>query len=238
MMGELPSLGFYGKLASRGDFVQRGLPRSFVEPWDAWLADGLAQSQAELGSAWLDAYLTSPLWRFALSAGLVGPAPVFGVVMPSVDRVGRYFPLTVAVVVAPDCDLAALIAGPDDWFERCEEALLATLGEDGELDQFEATLQTLGLPPLATRCAPTVLQSGLVRLSGNEPAARGAALMQNALDGMSFWWGSGSERIAASLLRASGMPSTAQFGLLLAGEAHGTALAAMEQGGAEWQLNL
>ncbi|EPF1347316.1 TagF domain-containing protein, partial [Pseudomonas aeruginosa] len=26
------SVGFYGKLAGRGDFVSRGLPNTFVEP--------------------------------------------------------------------------------------------------------------------------------------------------------------------------------------------------------------
>ncbi len=54
------SVGFYGKLAGRGDFVSRGLPNTFVEPWDAWLASGMRASQDELGAAWLDAYLTSP----------------------------------------------------------------------------------------------------------------------------------------------------------------------------------
>ncbi|MCR3853352.1 type VI secretion system-associated protein TagF, partial [Pseudomonas aeruginosa] len=48
------SVGFYGKLAGRGDFVSRGLPNTFVEPWDAWLASGMRASQDELGAAWLD----------------------------------------------------------------------------------------------------------------------------------------------------------------------------------------
>ena len=37
----MTTLGFYGKLASRGDFVSRALPQSFVGPWDSWLAAGL-----------------------------------------------------------------------------------------------------------------------------------------------------------------------------------------------------
>ncbi|MBF2984305.1 type VI secretion system-associated protein TagF, partial [Pseudomonas aeruginosa] len=45
------SVGFYGKLAGRGDFVSRGLPNTFVEPWDAWLASGMRASQDELGAA-------------------------------------------------------------------------------------------------------------------------------------------------------------------------------------------
>jgi type VI secretion system protein ImpM len=46
--------GFYGKVASRGDFVSRGLPQSFIKPWDAWLAAGLLASQEQLGGQWLD----------------------------------------------------------------------------------------------------------------------------------------------------------------------------------------
>ena len=88
--------GVYGKLASRGDFVSRGLPHSFIQPWDAWLAAGLLASQEQLGAQWLDAYLVSPLWRFALAPDVCGPTAVVGVLMPSIDRVGRYFPLTIA----------------------------------------------------------------------------------------------------------------------------------------------
>ena len=46
----MSTAGFYGKLASRGDFVSRGLPQSFIAPWDSWLAAGLLASQASLGS--------------------------------------------------------------------------------------------------------------------------------------------------------------------------------------------
>ncbi|MBH8667429.1 DUF2094 domain-containing protein, partial [Pseudomonas aeruginosa] len=34
------SVGFYGKLAGRGDFVSRGLPTPFGDPRGAWLASG------------------------------------------------------------------------------------------------------------------------------------------------------------------------------------------------------
>eukprot|EP00659_Diplonema_papillatum_P010016 gene10016-15428_t len=47
--------------------------------------------------------------------------------MPSVDRVGRYFPLTVAALLDHDTDPASIIGGPDAWFEQVEELLLSTL---------------------------------------------------------------------------------------------------------------
>ena len=88
--------GFYGKVPTRGDFVSRRLPWTFVDPWDRWLQGGLACSRDQLGDAWLEVYLTSPVWRFALTPGVCGDAGWIGIVLPSVDRVGRYFPLTVA----------------------------------------------------------------------------------------------------------------------------------------------
>lgn len=134
-------VGFYGKLASRGDFVSRALPQSFIQPWDQWLAAGLQSSQQHLGDSWLEAYLVSPLWRFALAPGLCGPQAVVGVLMPSIDRVGRYFPLTVAQVLEPGQPLATAVAGGEEWFEQVEAALLATLEPGAVLEDFEAALQ-------------------------------------------------------------------------------------------------
>ncbi|WP_338114240.1 type VI secretion system-associated protein TagF, partial [Thiorhodococcus mannitoliphagus] len=50
--------GFYGKLPGLGDFVSRRLPVDFTQPWDLWLRESLASSQAQMGDDWLSAYLT------------------------------------------------------------------------------------------------------------------------------------------------------------------------------------
>lgn len=83
----MTTLGFYGKLASRGDFVSRALPQSFIGPWDSWLAAGLLASQNSLGGDWLNVYLVSPLWRFVLAPGVCGPDAAAGVVMPSLSLI-------------------------------------------------------------------------------------------------------------------------------------------------------
>src|SRR5215470_6993527 len=77
-------IGFYGKLPSHGDFLRRRVADAFVGVWDGWLQECLAASRAALGESWLDVYLTSPAWRFACAAGASGPAPVVGVMAPSV----------------------------------------------------------------------------------------------------------------------------------------------------------
>ena len=89
-MAEELTPGFYGKVPALGDFVTRRLPREgFLDTWDAWLSEGMRQTKASMGEAWLPTYLTSPVWRFAVSSGVCGPVPWAGVLMPSVDRVGK-----------------------------------------------------------------------------------------------------------------------------------------------------
>jgi len=123
------SRGVFGKLPARGDFVRDGLPGSFVHPWDDWLQQRVAGSRARLGAGWLPAWLEAPVWRFRLAPGVCGPGGALGVLLPSVDSVGRYFPLTLAAVwpaaVAPP---PAHTAGA--WLEACESAGCDALAAD------------------------------------------------------------------------------------------------------------
>lgn len=208
--------GFYGKLAGRGDFVQRDLPPGFVEPWDAWLAAGIQASRSALGDGWLDAYLVSPLWRFALAPGLVGPEPMAGALMPSIDRVGRYFPLTIAQPLAADIDLASLVGGPEDWFEAVEALLLSTLEEGADFELFQVGVAAL--PELRGEPRRSVTPGfHQVHFGVTSAAERRAALAQLGCDGASLWWGRGSERVAPGLLCVSGMPAAQGFISLLLG---------------------
>lgn len=215
--------GFYGKLAVRGDFIHRGLSPAFIEAWDAWLAAGLEASRLQLGDAWLDAYLVSPLWRFAVAPGLLGPEAVCGVMMPSVDRVGRYFPLTIALALPLDTDLGHLISDSDDWFERAEGLLLSTLEEGADAQAFEQAVQALGSPLLVTCSGQRWDATGAAIWTIDSPRSRGLALMQQAWRGASLWWGNGSERVAPGLVRFVGLPPAEAFARLLGESAEGEA---------------
>ena len=116
--------GFYGKLAARGDFVGRHLPREFTAHWDSWLQQAMESSRTLLGERWLQHYLHGPIWRFAISPGCCGENAYCGVMMASIDRVGRYFPLTLAAPLAADSDLLSLLDGPQQWFEQLEQHAL------------------------------------------------------------------------------------------------------------------
>ncbi|WP_242445494.1 type VI secretion system-associated protein TagF [Chromatium okenii] len=136
--------GFYGKLPELGDFVQRRLPSTFIQPWDQWLRESLASSRAQLGEQWLDVYLVSPLWRFVLTPGVVGQLAWAGVLMPSVDRVGRYFPLTIASQLDSAIDCFDCFCSAEDWFTRAEAVALMGLQEGCDLATFDAQVLALG----------------------------------------------------------------------------------------------
>ena len=57
-------------------------------------------------------------WRFVCAAGACGPEPVIGLMVPSVDRVGRYFPLTLVVNLPPDVNPIAAIDASAAFFDR------------------------------------------------------------------------------------------------------------------------
>lgn len=128
--------GLFGKLPARGDFVRAGLPGDFVAAWDGWLQRVIAASRARMGADWLPAFLEAPVWRFALAPGLCGASAVSGLWLPSVDRVGRYFPLTLAALVP----VAA--AG---WLDACEDAGRAALEQDAGPEEVLSRLP----PPAA-----------------------------------------------------------------------------------------
>jgi type VI secretion system protein ImpM len=105
--------GFWGKIPSRGDFVGSGLPRDLVNAWDHWMSAALTASRAELGEAWHSAWMEAPVWCFTTAAGLLGVASVSGLWLPSVDLVGREFPLLIATLGQADAawSAAAEMAG-------------------------------------------------------------------------------------------------------------------------------
>ena len=119
--------GFYGKLPARGDFVRAGLPRDFTDPWDDWLQSVIAGSRSLMGEAWLPAFLEAPVWRFTLPPGMCGAQAALGLMLPSVDRAGRYFPLTFAALQPARCRRRGRRCRGST---RCEAAGRAALEQD------------------------------------------------------------------------------------------------------------
>ena len=213
--------GWYGKIPALGDFASRRLPTGFTQRWDDWLARALAASRAALDSSWLDIYLSGPLWRFALSPGIIDAQFWFGVLMPSVDRVGRYFPLTIATPSAlpPSPPLAVL----EKWYERASTAALDCLSPGATVETLEAALAAVGA--LSFYPTDTALGGGndvLARLpmeQGLERAFANAAtpLLLRELRGASYWWPRIEGIAPPAIVVLRGLPDPASFVRLLDG---------------------
>ncbi|MFC0134094.1 type VI secretion system-associated protein TagF [Massilia eurypsychrophila] len=195
-------VGFFGKVSTHGDFVARRLAPSFQQPWDAWLQAGLQASRQALGERWLATYLCSPIWRFALAPGVCGERACAGVLMPSVDRVGRHFPLTVASEGGAPLDQ---LMQQGHWYERLEELALSALGEHFSLDAFDAALCALAMPA-QTKAPPAVLSFERGQ-AVDERLLR--AIAAAALDEHSMWWSDGSAQVAPCLVVCRGLPAFA-----------------------------
>jgi len=224
--------GFYGKIPSLGDFVSRRLPRHFITPWETWLQEAIANSREQLGNSWLDNYLTSPLWRFALTPGICGENSWAGIIMPSVDRVGRYYPLTLAAPLDPAQNLFRLMESSEGWFLRMESLALSCLEDNFKIEELEQQLRTTGNPSTESAGASLPDLAGQRGSPGqnawhahleSQSALRSIypgflpQLMKRLLFAYSIWWTQGSERISPSLLICQGLPHIKGAGGLIDG---------------------
>lgn len=221
--------GLFGKLPQQADFVRLHLDEGFTERWHAWLQTSLSVSREQLGDEWLERYLTSPAWRFALSPGAAAEQGVVGVLIPSVDEVGRYYPLTVAH--CGDHDVWGAYLGGDDWFDAVEQVAVAALGEDTGYMRLIEWLEALPLPQLAPLPRfHTVPPRGSVSarawaLAAPEAEGRNAVLaglMDTAyrrwLGSYSLFWTAGSQCVEPSLLLSTDLPGAGQFAAMLDGD--------------------
>jgi type VI secretion system protein ImpM len=206
--------GWHGKLPTLGDFATRRLDPAVVQAWDDWLSHGLAALQRQ--PQWLDAYLASPSWRFLLMPGVLpgaaGSHAWVGVLMPSVDRVGRYFPLTLMQGLGALPASAGALDALWRWLVQLDEAAADALHDDWTLDALEDELQRLGPAP-----EPPTLPDGVDAVLNDRAvaalplaahghaaalfAAQAAGTWQRQWQGRAFWYadaGLATPRLLAS----------------------------------------
>jgi type VI secretion system protein ImpM len=215
--GTIP--GWYGKLPSLGDFASRRLPPQFVTAWDDWLQQVLSATRRALNERWLDRYLTMPIWRFVFLPGLVGSGGWAGVLMPSVDRVGRHFPLVLAAPAPSYTAAAYAVFQAPDWFAGLEEIALGVLDPTRGPDDLDVALtrHLFVPPPTADDDGPAHARGVLPDVEAFGPIAEGAALRawSERSGWKGFWWTRGRLDDRALMLVSAGLPTTEEFGWLL-----------------------
>jgi type VI secretion system protein ImpM len=222
--GSVP--GWYGKLPSLGDFATRRLPVEFVKAWDAWLQEVLPATREALGEAWFDAYLTMPIWRFVFLPGLVTQSGWAGVLMPSVDRVGRHFPLTVAVELASHGAAAHAVFEGAEWFAGLEDTALSVLDPSRSADDLDVALaqSPLVAPPTADRDGAIRPLHTLPSVEAFGPLAEGEALRawSDSTGWRALWWTRGRVDGDSLMLGCAGLPTAEEFGWLLESRSMGS----------------
>ncbi|MGF1702375.1 type VI secretion system-associated protein TagF [Photobacterium makurazakiensis] len=217
----MANFGYFGKVPIRGDFIQDQLSTDFIECWSEWLQAVLAVSREQLGDEWLECYLTSPIWHFALSPGVCGSRSVIGTLMPSVDLVGRHFYFTLAMEV----ELPPVAFWQDrQWSQLSEQLVLKLLDDDTDLTQWLEGLNSsdwfVALSDTFSTVQVKSEQSNQLVLAGDE-ILQPSHLLHHAyrehLNHYCIWWTSGSERVSECTLLTNGLPLVSQFSAMLDG---------------------
>lgn len=137
--------GFYGKVPAIGDFVMRRLPPDIVKHWDAWLQKAVKAGQDQLGTRFRKCYTAAPIWRFVFGPGVCGKSGMAGILAPSFDKVGRAFPLTLAI--AAEGSLTHLMLRAAQWFSQLEILVELLMKKKIDIKRFDLQLQQQKLPP-------------------------------------------------------------------------------------------
>lgn len=224
------TIGLFGKLPAHGDFMQRNLSSNFINIWDEWLQHFISGTQEQLGENWLDIYLTSPIWRFVFSTGVIDENNWTGIMMPSVDRVGRYYPLSIIKKLPQDINPFEFIQFQTNWYKEVEKLALDALDEEIMIDDLMIELDNLTVDQQSD-----YYRSGF-NINGDsfqfdmefEEQSISAVyplfldtIMAKTFQSYSIWQTSGSEFIKPCLFGTQGLPAVNKMPAMLNGDWQG-----------------
>ncbi len=226
------SCSLFGKLPAKRDYVAIAIPPNVLEVWDRWLQAGLSTSRLHLKEKWQQVYLRAPIWRFWLGPELCGGTTVAGAFMPSVDAVGRYFPLTIMacaskpiIIPPPEFDLQ------DAWFSQVEQVLLSALEPDVRFETVRESVDRLPCPKGQTHVQPSNrmkrFPDGTIFAAADSGSPQSMLAALRVIDyarvyaTTAFWWTVGGEDFPPLILMSQRMPDPYLFPTFLTGRAEG-----------------
>jgi type VI secretion system protein ImpM len=144
--------GWFGKIPALGDFATRRLPASFIASWDEWLSTELREAQRLLAGAWDERYDRAPVTCFSLGEDTLDAQRWHGILVPSADRVGRRFPLTIA------CTTEGTLSAPGTpWWSAVIAVGCFAANPGAGVAEFEARLMHLPRHDAGTCIAANVV---------------------------------------------------------------------------------
>jgi type VI secretion system protein ImpM len=200
--GSPGAAGWFGKMPALGDFASRRLPAEWIEGWDGWLQHELVRSRAALGDEdWLSLYLVAPVRRFWLAPRLLTPPAWLGVLMPSVDGVGRHFPFTLATAMPPGHDELVDALANDNWLEAADAVARQVLDPAFDVRSLEGAV--LQMPPL----------HGERRVEAHAGTRLARQLVDSSAGLRSAWWCEGAA-VVDDFVVAHALPADSAFDAL------------------------
>ncbi len=186
-------VGLFGKLPAKRDFIAYGVDRRILELIEPWLQSAIAGSRDQMGNDWMPAYMNAPIWRFWFGPQVCG-ARIAGALMPSVDGVGRCFPLA---VIADGVEFGPPAVDPQpDWYLAVEHVLLGALDEGKAFDTTKAELARLpGLAPAAEPSSPQAAFGMLAHQAAPDLA-----------DAFTYWWTQPGPGLPVRAILRRGLP--------------------------------
>jgi len=221
--------GFFGKLPINGDFIHRNLPNHFIHRWDNWLQENILACQEQFQNEWLQHYLTSPIWRYFIAPSVMDGNAYIGILAPSVDSVGRYFPMTIVAPISPAKASPIFTNAFQSIYSNLETVFLKYLNaENGNISMLCEDLDALSAALLdklnkqQIDHLPDKLDSHRFTLTDQSDMSGALSslwlmqLMQQNT-GSTLWWSNGSQAVEPSLLINNGLPNKQQFIAMLSG---------------------
>lgn len=206
----------YGKYPGKRDYIVVNLPQGVLQPLENWLRTALSVSREALGARWQEHYMVQPVWDFWLGSGVVGK-DCMGSIVPSVDGIGRPFPMVILAHAHAGGHRFALPDSLEDdvWFAEVHRRLMLALSDTPPRDPGDLVAGLQDPPPAGGGGQDGLQPSGHgFRWFWDGDGYEGAAARMRALhdhcrnDGRTIWWTAGGSYVAPQSVSFEGMPDT------------------------------
>jgi type VI secretion system protein ImpM len=142
----------FGKTPLMGDFLRVGAGGPAGEALEQWVEQGLGLAEGKRSSTWPSVYAAGATYAFIFRPPRASPAreALVGVIKPSVDSVGRRFPLVVYAPALPRAQLPwphVLPIALGDFFDGAATLLMEADTVTGIAD-MQVALRRVPLPHL------------------------------------------------------------------------------------------
>lgn len=186
---------WFGKIPAVGDFCGDSMPQAVESELDRWISDCLRNCEQLYGQDWLQLYFSAPMSGFYWPSGVcrsLGQNHAVGILMPSVDKAGRAYPLIVLQVLEPQPNPEQTKVSLQQWLMKVHTICSQTLEDDWPPEALNQALSEL---PILTQHAVQLE----IKASGT-PQAHWFTLQDNGIE--------------QHQLACEGLPNAIQFGQL------------------------